>query len=72
MEFARKQHTHFLQPLPGLLQRSFKRLGYAKPELEAELLLLLVESLWKLQATGAAVVKPTLLDFIKTKYQPQW
>jgi AcrR family transcriptional regulator len=68
VEFARKQHARFLQPLPGLLQRAFEGLGYAQPQLESRLLLLLVETFWRLQATGFGEATPEFLDFIKSKY----
>ncbi|MCC3153194.1 helix-turn-helix domain-containing protein [Hymenobacter sp. BT770] len=71
VEFARRQHAHFLQPLPGLLQRAFEGLGYAQPKLEAQLLLLLVETFWLLQATGFGQATPKFLEFIKSKYQYQ-
>jgi AcrR family transcriptional regulator len=71
VEFARKQHAHFLQPLPALLQRAFEGLGYAEPKLEAELLLLLVETFWRQQATGKGTTTPGFLEFIKAKYQNQ-
>ena len=69
VEFARKQHARFLQPLPGLLQQAFQKLGYPQPADEARLLLLLVEALWKMQATGQDDEMPSLRQFIKTKYQ---
>ena len=71
VEFARKQHAHFLQPLPALLQRAFKGLGYPQPEMEAQLLLLLVETFWRQQATGLGETSPEFLEFIKAKYQQQ-
>jgi AcrR family transcriptional regulator len=71
VEFARKQHAHFLQPLPGLLQRAFEGLGYAQPKLEAQLLLLLVETFWRLQATGIEPASSEFLEFIKAKYRKQ-
>ncbi|MFD1470049.1 TetR/AcrR family transcriptional regulator [Hymenobacter caeli] len=71
VEFARKQYERFLQPLPALLQHAFQQLGYAEPVLEAQLLLLLVETLWKRQATGPDEAAPDFLRFVKTKYQAQ-
>jgi AcrR family transcriptional regulator len=71
VEFARKQHAHFLQPLPALLQRAFEGLDYAQPKLEAQLLLLLVETFWRQQATGLGETSPEFFDFIKAKYQQQ-
>ncbi|WP_210517946.1 TetR/AcrR family transcriptional regulator [Hymenobacter terricola] len=71
VEFARKQHARFLQPLPALLQQAFQRLGYPQPEAEAQLLLLIVEALWKMQATGQDETMPALRQFIKTKYRHQ-
>ncbi|WP_400191497.1 TetR/AcrR family transcriptional regulator [Hymenobacter sp. B81] len=71
VEFARRQHARFLQPLPPLLEQAFGKLGYAQPAAEAQLLLLLVDAVWKGLATNPSEQLPELLDFIKTKYQPQ-
>jgi AcrR family transcriptional regulator len=71
VDFARKQHARFLQPLPSLLQQAFQRLGYAQPVQEAQLLLLLVETLWKVQAANPQEQMQQMLDFIKTKYGRQ-
>lgn len=71
VEFARKQHAHFLQPLPALLERAFEGLGYVQPKQEAQLLLLLVEAFWRQQASGLGETSPEFLDFIKAKYSNQ-
>jgi hypothetical protein len=71
VDFARKQHARFLQPLPALLQQALQRLGYAQPEQEAQLLMLLVEALWKTQVASTEETSPTLPAFIKTKYAAQ-
>ena len=68
---ARTQHERFLQPLPGLLAKAFQQLGYAEPDKEARLLMLLVEVLWKSLATQDHGDIPEMLEFIKTKYRAQ-
>ncbi|MCC3160032.1 TetR/AcrR family transcriptional regulator [Hymenobacter sp. 15J16-1T3B] len=71
VESARQQHERFMQPVPALLEKAFKALGYEEPEKEASLLLLLVEALWKIEANKTDEHVRDMLDFIKRKYQPQ-
>ena len=68
---ARQQHERFMRPVPGLLQQAFERLGYAEPQQETELLLVLVEALWKIEANKTDERVREMLDFIKRKYGPQ-
>lgn len=70
-EFARRQHARFLQPLPGLLRQAFEQLGYAQPQQESSLLLLLVDALWKHQANGTGEPLVFLITLIKSKYPAQ-
>lgn len=68
---AKKQHERFLQPVPGLLKKAFEQLGYEDPTKESSLLLLLVEALWKIEVNKDDNQVREMLDFIKSKYQPQ-
>lgn len=72
-EMARQQHERFMKPVPALLRQAFQKLSYADPDKETELLLLLVEALWKQEATKTEddAHSSGMLDFIKGKYQPQ-
>jgi len=71
VKFAQRQHARFLQPLPALLEHALRRLGYPQPAAEAQLLLLLVDALWKMQATAPDGPSPDLRQLIKTKYYAQ-
>ena len=68
LDFAQKQHERFILPVQGLLKDAFKKLGYANPEKETEVLLMLVDSLWKMQVTKQTKATNELAAFIKTKY----
>lgn len=67
MDISEKQHADFLKPVYALLVKAFRELEYKKPEKETELLLLLVEALWKLKITDPAQIKE-MQNFIKIKY----
>ncbi|QIX62662.1 TetR/AcrR family transcriptional regulator [Hymenobacter lutimineralis] len=70
-DMARRQHERFMRPVPALLRQAFEKLGYAEPEKEAKLLLILVEALWKIEANKTDENVREMLDFIKQKYQVQ-
>ena len=70
-ETAQQQHERFMRPVPALLQTAFEHLGYAEPDKETRLLLLLIEALWKIEANKTDEHVREMLDFIKRKYQPQ-
>jgi hypothetical protein len=70
-ETARQQHERFMRPVPARLQQAFEQLGYAEPEKETELLLLLIEALWKIEANQPDEHVRDMLEFIKRKYGPQ-
>ncbi|MBG8552090.1 TetR/AcrR family transcriptional regulator [Hymenobacter guriensis] len=70
-DMARQQHERFMRPVPALLRQAFEKLGYAEPEKEAKLLLILVEALWKIEANKTDENVREMLDFIKQKYQMQ-
>ena len=68
---AQQQHERFMRPLPARLAAAFQQLGYAEPEQETRLLLLLIEALWKIEANQTDEHVREMLDFIKRKYQAQ-
>ena len=70
-ETAQQQHERFMRPLPARLQTAFQELGYAEPAKETRLLLLLIEALWKIEASKTDAHVREMLDFIKQKYAPQ-
>jgi AcrR family transcriptional regulator len=70
-ETARQQHERFMRPVPTRLQTAFAQLGYPDPEKETQLLLLLIEALWKIEANKTDEHVRDMLDFIKRKYQTQ-
>jgi hypothetical protein len=53
------------------LQAAFAQLGYPEPDKETQLLLLLIEALWKIEANKTDEHVHDMLDFIKRKYQTQ-
>ena len=70
-DMARQQHERFMRPLPTLLRQAFEKLGYDDPDKETALLLLLVEALWKTEATKTEDYGQDMPEFIKGKYQAQ-
>ena len=70
-ETARQQHERFMRPVPGLLQKALASLGYPEPDKETDVLLLLIEALWKMEANKTDERVREMLDFIKRKYSAQ-
>lgn len=70
-EMARQQHERFMRPLPARLRQAFAQLEYADADKETALLLLLVEALWKTEATKTEDYGQDMPGFIKSKYQAQ-
>lgn len=68
---ATKQHERFLQPMPALLVQAFKFLGYEHPQQETELLMLLIEALWKEEVNKTSEQTQGLRAFLKSKYKAQ-
>ncbi|WP_345158870.1 helix-turn-helix domain-containing protein [Pontibacter saemangeumensis] len=69
-EIAQKHHLRYSHSVTQKLVEAFRQLGYKEPDLEAEVLMLLVESLWRAYLTNedqAHFVK--MLDLIKKKYR---
>lgn len=44
---AQQYHTHFIKPSLEKLKKSFEALKYDNPDLEAEILLLFIDNIWK-------------------------
>jgi AcrR family transcriptional regulator len=70
-ETAKQQQERFMRPVPVMLQTAFERLGYAEPDKETRLLLLLIEALWKIEANKTDEHVREMLNFIKRKYEQQ-
>lgn len=51
-DFSKQQHELFMKPVSPIISRAFAELGYENPESETQLLLLIIEALWKKKATG--------------------
>ncbi|WP_223652246.1 TetR/AcrR family transcriptional regulator [Hymenobacter psoromatis] len=70
-DMAQQQHERFMRPVPARLQVAFEQLGYPEPDKETRLLLLLIEALWKIEASKTDEHVREMLDFIKRKYEVQ-
>ena len=67
---SQKHHTRYTQSVRVKLVDAFKELGYDEPELESEILMLIVEGLWRLFLTnGDKAHFQRMLDLLKSKYQ---
>jgi AcrR family transcriptional regulator len=69
---SQKHHQRYTQSVMRQLTEAFRKLGYPEPELESEILMLLVEGLWRLFLTeGDKDRFRDMLELIKTKYTKQ-
>ncbi|WP_162053335.1 TetR/AcrR family transcriptional regulator [Pontibacter pamirensis] len=69
-EISQKHHMRYSHSVMQKLEGAFKKLGYEEPELETEILMLLVEGLWRLYLTNEDKGHFTkMLDLIKAKYK---
>ena len=68
LDFSQKQHERFILPVYALLKKAFTELGYQQPEKETEVILMLVDALWKLQVSKQTKNSADIADFVKTKY----
>jgi len=66
--FSRQQHEQFIKPVQAILLRAFTELGYENPELETRFLLLLIDMLWKREASGDLADGRELTALIEQKY----
>ena len=66
--FSKQQHELFIKPVYPALMRAFTELGYENPELETQLLLLIIEILWKKEANGELHHSAELAKILESKY----
>jgi len=57
-----------MKPVYPIIRKAFSELGYEHPELETQLLLLLIEVLWKKEANGELKNADELSNFLAMKY----
>jgi|SRR5690606_6624701 len=67
-EFSKQQHELFMKPVYPIIKRAFTELGYERPELETQFILLVIETLWKKEANGELVNSKELNGFLESKY----
>src|SRR5690554_1934691 len=68
-QFSRQQHELFMKPVRAVLERAFADLGYDNPILEAELLLQVVDTLWKKEARGELPYAVEIANLLHNKYK---
>lgn len=67
--FSKIQHDLFMKPVRPILERAFKDLNYENPFLEAELLLLVIDTLWKKEASGELEQAEEIAKLLHNKYK---
>ncbi|GHA75024.1 TetR/AcrR family transcriptional regulator [Pontibacter akesuensis] len=69
-EISQKHHIRFSHSVMQKLVEAFKKLGYKEPELESEVIMLMVEGLWRQFLHDPDQAHFTkMLDLIKSKYK---
>lgn len=66
--FSKQQHELFIKPVYPIIRNAFEELGYDDPEHETQLLLLIIEILWKKKATGDLVNIEEITKTLERKY----
>jgi len=66
--FSKQQHEQFMKPVQPILLKAFTELGYKDPELETEYLLLIIDMLWKREASGDINNGVDLAMMLEQKY----
>ncbi|MDM8175396.1 hypothetical protein QT327_13765 [Olivibacter sp. 47] len=67
-EFSKQQHILFMKPVDTVVNKAFTELGMENPALETQFLLLLIDTLWKKEATGDMENIDEIARLIKMKY----
>lgn len=67
-EFSKQQHELFMKPVYPAIKRAFMELGYKNPEQETQLLLLVIEILWKKEASGELSHSAEMAKLLEAKY----
>ncbi|OKL40999.1 TetR/AcrR family transcriptional regulator [Pontibacter flavimaris] len=71
-EVAQRHHQRYLNSVKAKLVEAFRKLGHKEPELETEILMLLVEGLWRAYLTHEDKTHFTkMLDLTKAKFIKQ-
>ncbi len=68
---AKEAHANFMQPVHKLLVEAFDEIGYPKPIMETELLLLIVDALWKQLVKDPDFDCDTMITFVQQKYSQE-
>lgn len=66
--FSRQQHELFMKPVYPVIKRAFTELGYSNPELETQLLLIIIETLWKKEANGELGHSAAVAKLLEARY----
>ncbi len=69
MPVSLNEHVRFLKPVNTLLSKAFTELGYEHPKDEAQLLLLLIDALWKQEVVQGIGSTHALSELMKLKYE---
>src|SRR5690606_5294803 len=67
--FSKQQHDLFMKPVRPILERAFTELNYSNPVLEAELLLIVIDTLWKKEASGELAYSVEIAELLHNKYK---
>jgi len=67
-EFSKQQHLLFMKPVHIIVNKAFQELGLEKPELETQFLLLIIDMLWKKEASGELDKAEEIAQLVKEKY----
>ncbi len=66
--FSKQQHEQFIKPVQPILLKAFSELGYKNPEKETQFLLLVIDMLWKREASGDIENGKDLATLLEKKY----
>lgn len=66
--FSKQQHEQFMKPVQPIINRAFTELNYENPELETQLMLLIIDMLWKKEASGELEQSLDLAILLEKKY----
>lgn len=67
--FSKQQHEQFMKPVLPIIQKAFSELGYADPELETQYLILIINMLWRREASGDITNSIDIALLLEQKYQ---
>ena len=71
-QISQKHHSRYTQSVRLKLTEAFKKLGYKEPEMESEILMLMVEALWRVFLSNRDKdYFRKMVDLVKSKYTAQ-